>query len=213
MLKNERAHSEKKTESRRERNKRQKLERIEAAARRLFAERGYEKTTTRDIAEAAEIGTGTLFVYFPEKLDLLMYVFRADLERVTNTALDALPDDMPLGDACARVFDAVYDFYAEDVNLARNFVKEMMFVKLERQSMMASVGMRYVQRLGDLVEAAKQRGEVRADVPVPLAAHQLFGLYYWGLVQWLGGLFNRHQLSIQIRMSVDLQMQGLKGGN
>jgi AcrR family transcriptional regulator len=37
------------------------------AARRLFAEKGFEATTTRDIAEAAEIATGTLFNYFPTK--------------------------------------------------------------------------------------------------------------------------------------------------
>ncbi len=42
-------------------------ERILRAARRLFAEKGYEATTTRDIAQAAEIATGTLFNYFPTK--------------------------------------------------------------------------------------------------------------------------------------------------
>ncbi len=207
MLKHERAQ-----ESRRDRSKREKLERIEREARRLFAERGYDKTTTRAIADAAEIGTGTLFVYFPEKIDLLMHLFREDLERIIYRELDALPEDMPLADACVRVFEAVYDFYAEDPALARSFVKEMMFVKIERQAALFNTTVRYVERLGRLVEAAKQRGEVRADVPAPMAAHQLFGLYYYGLVQWLGGLFNRQQLSAQIRMSIDLQMQGLKGG-
>jgi AcrR family transcriptional regulator len=42
-------------------------ERILRAARRLFAEKGYEATTTRDIAVAAEIASGTLFNYFPTK--------------------------------------------------------------------------------------------------------------------------------------------------
>ena len=37
------------------------------AARRLFGEGGYEGTTTRDIARAAEIASGTLFNYFPTK--------------------------------------------------------------------------------------------------------------------------------------------------
>jgi len=41
--------------------------RILQAARRLFADNGYEATTTRDIAQAAEIATGTLFNYFPTK--------------------------------------------------------------------------------------------------------------------------------------------------
>jgi AcrR family transcriptional regulator len=37
----------------------------------LFAERGYEATTTREIAEAAEIASGTLFNYFPTKEGIL----------------------------------------------------------------------------------------------------------------------------------------------
>src|SRR4051812_23405143 len=41
--------------------------RILQAARRLFAQKDYETTTTRDIAEMAEIASGTLFNYFPTK--------------------------------------------------------------------------------------------------------------------------------------------------
>ena len=37
------------------------------AARKLFADPGYETATTRDIARAAGIGVGTLFNYFPAK--------------------------------------------------------------------------------------------------------------------------------------------------
>src|SRR5688500_13622468 len=41
--------------------------RILQAARRLFAQKGYEATTTRDIAHAAQIASGTLFNYFATK--------------------------------------------------------------------------------------------------------------------------------------------------
>jgi AcrR family transcriptional regulator len=42
-------------------------ERILDAAGRLFAEQGFGATTTRDIARAADIASGTLFNYFPTK--------------------------------------------------------------------------------------------------------------------------------------------------
>src|SRR5688572_14084759 len=41
--------------------------RILEEARRLFASKGYEQTTTRDIAREAGIASGTLFNYFPSK--------------------------------------------------------------------------------------------------------------------------------------------------
>jgi len=42
-------------------------ERIEAAALELFRAQGFEATTTRDIAKAADIAVGTLFNYFTAK--------------------------------------------------------------------------------------------------------------------------------------------------
>ncbi len=42
-------------------------QRILEAARRLFISKGFEAATTRDIAEAADIASGTLFNYFPAK--------------------------------------------------------------------------------------------------------------------------------------------------
>jgi AcrR family transcriptional regulator len=45
--------------------------RILEAAKRLFATAGFDASTTRNIADAAEIATGTLFNYFPSKEALL----------------------------------------------------------------------------------------------------------------------------------------------
>nr|HMR12026.1 helix-turn-helix domain-containing protein [Polyangiaceae bacterium] len=74
----------------REQKKQAKLAAIEEAARSLFRSQGYARTTTREIAERASIGVGPLFVYFPEKTDLLFFVFSHELERVANRALDSI---------------------------------------------------------------------------------------------------------------------------
>jgi AcrR family transcriptional regulator len=49
-------------------------ERILKAALRLFAKRGFEGTTTRDLAEAADVAEGTLFRHFPNKKAILIEV-------------------------------------------------------------------------------------------------------------------------------------------
>jgi AcrR family transcriptional regulator len=48
--------------------------RILAAAQRLFARQGFEKTTTRQLAEAAGIAEGTLFRHFENKKAILVAV-------------------------------------------------------------------------------------------------------------------------------------------
>ncbi|TMR21523.1 TetR family transcriptional regulator [Nonomuraea turkmeniaca] len=55
----------------RERKKAMTRETILREAFRLFRERGYNATTTEQIAEAAEISPATFFRYFPTKEDLV----------------------------------------------------------------------------------------------------------------------------------------------
>ncbi|MFT5051185.1 MAG: AcrR family transcriptional regulator [Chlamydiales bacterium] len=61
--------------------KRETQQRIIAAAQQLFASRGYGETSTRDLAQAAGIATGTLFNYFPTKEALAMSLIVAGLAR------------------------------------------------------------------------------------------------------------------------------------
>ena len=80
---------------RRERNKQNKLERITAAARELFAEHGVDEVTTQQIADKADIGAGTLFLYAKTKGELLLLVqnthYAEALER-GRAAADGVPD-------------------------------------------------------------------------------------------------------------------------
>jgi len=69
---------------RRARRKTETLRRIEDAGWHLFRTRGYEATSTREIAEAADIAAGTLFNYFPEKRGLLIHLMQRELDTTAN---------------------------------------------------------------------------------------------------------------------------------
>ena len=60
-------------------------ERILKTATRLFARRGYEGTTTKDLASQAKVAEGTLFRYFPNKKAIL-------IEVATNGWIEILTD-------------------------------------------------------------------------------------------------------------------------
>src|ERR1700753_3743924 len=63
--------SQQSPESRRERKKRLTREAIFAAARALFAERGFDAVTVAEVADAANISVKTLFTYVGAKDELL----------------------------------------------------------------------------------------------------------------------------------------------
>ena len=76
------------TLGRRERAKAEKRARILAAARALFEERGFERTSMSEVARAADVAEGTVFQYAATKVELLMMVVDAlwgAHERATTT--------------------------------------------------------------------------------------------------------------------------------
>ena len=62
--------------TRKQRRTAAKRELILEAAGRLFAEKGYHRTTTKDIAEASDVSEGTIYNYFSSKEDLLFGILK-----------------------------------------------------------------------------------------------------------------------------------------
>jgi AcrR family transcriptional regulator len=61
-------------EGRRERKRNETHQKLLGCALRLFGERGFANTTVEDITEAADVGKGTFFNYFPSKEHILLHV-------------------------------------------------------------------------------------------------------------------------------------------
>lgn len=194
---------------RRERGKQEKLDRIRAAAHRLFASQGFDRTTTKQIAEAADIGSGTLFLYAPTKEDLLVLIFQDEVGRAVEAAFDSMPTASLL-DQVMHVFDAITRNHAADPSLARVFVKELPFVDDARQGV-AHFMVRMNAGLSELIERAKQRGEVATDVPASLLAQNLFGTYFQHLQIWLGArMAPLEPGDARLRAALDLQLRATR---
>jgi AcrR family transcriptional regulator len=83
----------------RERKKQQTREAIAAAARGLFADRGFESVTVADVARQAEVSPKTVFNYFPTKEDL----FYSRRESFGQELIDAVRD-RPAGETVIDAF-------------------------------------------------------------------------------------------------------------
>ena len=96
----------------RQRRKRETRARLADAARRLFAERGFERTTVRAIASAGGAPTGAVAAHFGSKIGLLLAI----LEDVNRRQLDLVRQTMP-PDGCTRqkLMHMLRIFYAFDL--------------------------------------------------------------------------------------------------
>src|SRR5215217_152506 len=107
----------------RERKKQRTRETILRVALELFAERGYSRTTLEDIAEAAEVSTGTLFAYFPNKEDILFPEEHQFYDQLSQR-LEQRPAD-------ATTFDVLRDFLATRESPDETFALRMKILRDE----------------------------------------------------------------------------------
>ena len=112
---------------RRERNKLAKLERITAAASELFAEHGVDEVTTQQIAERADIGTGTLFLYARTKSELLLLVQNAHYAEALERGRAAAADAGTALDAVLSLVAPVVACNRANVGNGRVYLREMVF--------------------------------------------------------------------------------------
>jgi AcrR family transcriptional regulator len=172
----------------RERNRQDKRERIVAAARQLFARKGYEATTTSEIAAEAGVATGTLFLYAPTKDDLLVLVFREDMTAVIERAYQALPSRGRTLGRLLRFFGAQLDYYEHDAALGRALVRQQAFVAdAERRAELTAMVRLALERTERILRRGAEAGELREDAALGDAARALFAIYFMQLGNTMSG--------------------------
>ncbi|MFI1727412.1 TetR/AcrR family transcriptional regulator [Streptomyces sp. NPDC020489] len=112
---------------RRERKKQEKLDRIVAAASELFAEHGIDEVTTQQIADKADIGTGTLFLYAKTKGELLLLVQNAKYaEALEQGRADA--ETVPgVLDAVLAIVRPIVECNRNQTDNGRTYLREIIF--------------------------------------------------------------------------------------
>lgn len=71
----------------------QRRKMILAAAARVFAHKGYQRATVKEIAEQAGIAPGTIYLYFKDKRELLLKIAETLVQAMTQDLRERVPHD------------------------------------------------------------------------------------------------------------------------
>lgn len=170
----------------REQNKLDKLRRIKEAARELFLSRGFDDTTTREIARRANVALGTLFTYASNKRDLLFLVGNDALEGLSQPAINNLRPDRALIDNLIAVFRPLYKFFGAHPELSKLLLREFEFYDSGEQAKRAmATRMQMIAAATEAVRIALANGEiVKGDDP-PTVGWVIFSIYQAEIRLWL----------------------------
>ena len=196
----------------REQNKIDKKDRIQKAARRLFVDKGFDKTTTREIAELAHVGLATLFLYASDKRDLLFLVYNDDLDELNHQAFEKIPDGLSFIQQLLHIWGYFYRYYATIPDISRALLKELIFFSEGKQcARFQAIRMDIVRGISELVEQAKARGEIHTTSDSYHVAEVIFYLFALEVRVWL--VRNKHpdpQAGLErLAQTLEILMAGL----
>jgi len=186
---------------RRERNKREKQRRILSAARELFRTHGFAETTTAQIAEAADVGTGTLFLYVRSKEDLLVQVFKGEMIEMARNLFAALPEGAsPLAKMMA-IFEGMYLYHGQDIEVSKVLLREVNIPSSSERT--ADIDELLDVVLEGLTKISRNAsGNARGNPDV--TARSAFAIYYYSLISWIGGAQERDESLALLRQQLKL---------
>jgi AcrR family transcriptional regulator len=195
----------------RERNKLDKLRRIKEAASELFIRKGYDDTTTREIAVRAGVGLGTIFVYATTKRDLLFLLANDGLQQVVEKAIEGVRPERPMLDNLLRIFQWHYRYFAQEPQLSRLVLREMSFYDTGPEAKRyLKTRERLIALITDVVRIALDQKAISSPERPELIAWVIFSIYQIEVRHWLSSdeLNLRRGLNA-LRRQLVLLMNGL----
>jgi AcrR family transcriptional regulator len=105
---------------------------IARSAAKLFAERGYDATSVREIVEAAGVAKPTLYYYFRSKEGLAQALLTVPLSGLVATLRNLVTSETDPIQCMEMVLEAHYTFCREDPDRAR-FIYSLLFGPLRSE--------------------------------------------------------------------------------
>lgn len=148
--------------------KSQRRDEIMAAAKVVFARRGFHATTIADIAKQAGLAYGSIYWYFDSKDDLfhaLMAVEEDSLRTHLQSALTALPDGAG-GEALFRqAVQATLEFFEADKAVVKLLFRDAYALGDRFEKHLGGIYERFVDDIEAYVVRAQDRGTFVAAPP------------------------------------------------
>ena len=159
----------------------------------LFVDRGFHRTSVREIAAAAGLSVGAVFTYFTDKEEILAHIFFEQLERLEKELLETLRaligKGARAGASPETVFDAVFAQFMKDVDSLHRFIA---LAYQESKSLSTAARKELIARekrvkgvLSEAIRYGAERGRFSSN-DIALRAHNIMVLgHAWAIRHWM----------------------------
>jgi len=191
---------------RRQRHSAEIRERLFRAALKLFAERGFSETSVEDITEAADVGKGTFFNYFPSKDHILLAFGEMQLAKLEEAVSKARAIDEPMPQFLRALGVRMTQEPTRNPAIIRALLQAYLSTTPVREAMVDL--QRRVHALHtQMIDLGQERGEIRNDLPAAEIANVFRQTIFGTLLIW--SLYGDATLHARIEAAFNLLWSGL----
>jgi len=186
-----------------------KRERILRAATKVFARKGFYATKVSEVAKAAGVADGTIYLYFKSKDDLLVSLFEDRIMLLLQTLERALAERSTPEERLRCVIEMQLGLLEGERDLA-----EVITVNLRQSTRLmkqyaAPKFMLYLDTISRVIADGQKSGAFRGDLSPHTVARTIFGALDGITMTWALGKAEAGGLSRAATQVADLLLQGL----
>jgi AcrR family transcriptional regulator len=178
------------------------------AARRLFAERGYEPATIRDIARGAGMSTGAVFANFQDKAELFEAVLSEDMLRLAETLKTAAAAETSVRARLLAALTAGYHGSLQLLPLVQAVVARSWFQPVAAEMRTRAAIKPLVSVVTDALQAGVREGELRQDADVRLLGDLVYDAWLSNYRRAAYDGWTIQQLTARLGKQVDVILAG-----
>jgi TetR/AcrR family fatty acid metabolism transcriptional regulator len=186
-----------------------KRDRILEAAVKVFARSGFHATRVSEVAKAAGVADGTIYLYFASKEQLLVSLFEDRVERLLAFMAEELPKK-PNAPAKLR---AVIDMQLGLLEGERELAEVITVILRQSTRLMKEFAaprfLAYLDAIAKIVAEGQAAGDFRRDVSPHIAARAVFGALDGITLTWALGKAERGALGRAATQLADVLLRGL----
>jgi AcrR family transcriptional regulator len=189
---------------------RRSRERIRAAARALFQERGFDGATLRAIAERAGMGVSSIYRHVRSKEELLVAEL-AELQEEAWTRFRTADDRRaPTRDRIRRFLALQHEILAASPDLTIIALRATTHPEARVSRRVLALQDRTIGLLAEILQRGRMSGELAREVDLLAAARTLFHLTQGSRIAWANGLQGADACREAVEAGVGVLFQGLE---
>lgn len=185
-------------------------ERLFRAALNLFAKKGFAETTVEDITNAADVGKGTFFNYFPSKDHILLAFGEMQLGKLQSAVEEARRSATPMPQFLRSLGERMTQEPTRNPAIIRALLQAYLSSTPVREAMV-DLQNRVLALHSEMIRLGQQRGEIREDLSAMEIAQVFRQTIFGTLLMW--SLYGDGSLLARMESAFEVMWKGLEPRN